>query len=923
MIEPPRFGGQDAEDHTADLVMSLWGKAGVEAVPHPLLCHCLDVAAVAQRLWDDAVAESARETLAHDVGVADARDLVVLWCALHDLGKASPAFQVMRPDLAPPLEAAGLEFPSGNAVRIGHGQVSGLEIPHVLVDAGYERSSARQIATIVGGHHGRFASPTSLASLNKTPKSLGGGGWRDLRRLVFDELVRVLAPGVNPPTVAKLPDSTAVLLAGLVTVADWIGSDRSVFPYRPDVDRVAMLDAYWDDAQRQATRAVQRLLWRRWDPPVQRSFVGAFGFEARPVQAIVAEIVERERPSMVIIEAPTGIGKTEAALFAAERLAAEQGSGGFFVGLPTQATANQMFTRVGSYLEGLGHSEPQVLQLLHGRAGLSEEFEALTDAGREAGALACSPEAVAEDDPVSPQVGSVVAQEWFARRHVGLLAPFGVGTIDQGLLAALRTKFVFLRLFGLGQKVVIVDEVHAYDTYMSTILDRLLAWLGEMGAPVVLLSATLPSRRRRELLAAYVGAEVDVDAGYPGVAWVGDHGHGWSKTEVAERTIQLSYLHERDDQDLSSMVKAVTERLSGGGCVAVLRNTVARAQATFGALRAELSSAGIDVELIHARFCVDDRANRERGLVERYGPGDEGRPDRAVVVATQVMEQSLDVDFDVMFSDFAPLDLLVQRAGRMHRHDRRRPGRLTEPELVVCGFERDPSTGLGEFPTGTKAVYDEYILQRSWLALDGRNSLRSPDEVGPLIDAVYCDDPASQLLGAENVSAATEEQLSELSSQSRLKADEHEHEAALRFLPPPPAVDHLADVTGHFAEDDPGIHPKLQARTRLGDPSVSVVLLFDTDRGPSLTADGSELVDLSRRPNRSLERRLLGRSVDLSHRSLTFILMDEPVPEGWQQSPWLRRHRVVLLDTTGAVRVGKMTASLDNDLGVVLSRSEE
>jgi CRISPR-associated endonuclease/helicase Cas3 len=327
-----------------------------------------------------------------------------------------------------------------------------------------------------------------------------------------------------------------------------------------------------------------------------------------------------------------------------------------------------MFDRVDEFLSA--NAGKKNLMLLHGKAALNKRFERLKYAAR------------VYDDEKRPS--AVVAEEWFAanKKH-GLLAPYGVGTIDQALLAVLQTKHVFVRLFGLAGKCVILDEVHAYDAYMTTLMERLLRWLAALDCPVVLLSATLPRDKRLKLLRAYAGDDLPEaeDVSYPRLTSVAvgrppEVRHLQADPDRA-RTIKPGWMDE------GNLVETLRQALADGGCAAVIRNTVGLAQNTYLQLRDALKAHGIDVELFHARFPFGRRREIEDAVLKRFGKnGGPAERNQRVLVATQVVEQSLDLDFDVMISDVAPVDLVLQRAGRLHRHTRgQRPRGVNEPRL--------------------------------------------------------------------------------------------------------------------------------------------------------------------------------------------------------------------------------------------------
>ena len=614
-------------------------------------------------------------------------------------------------------------------------------------------------------------------------------------------------------------------------------------------------------------------------------------------------------PSLVLIESPMGEGKTEAALYLADRHLATGGRGAY-VALPTQATSNQMFGRVRDFLAGRFPDEVLNLQLLHGHAALSAEFEVL----RRLGDRLFAPSNVHDSDPT---LAGVAAAEWFTYRKRGLLAPFGVGTIDQALLAALQTRHGFVRLFGLTDKTVVLDEVHAYDAYMSTLIERLLEWLAALGSSVVLLSATLPAARRADLLAAFARglgrpeAALPPPVPYPRISWLDRSASGAEEVAASARSIKTVGIAWRDDGD-DALADRLRVALDDGGCAAVVCNTVARAQAVYRALAPRFPNIATDgdpeLDLLHARLLFEDRETRERRALRRFGKPDPAtptaRPHRAILVATQVIEQSLDLDFDLLVSDPAPADLVLQRLGRLHRHPRPRPAGLANATLWL----RAPvvADGVPTFDSGTGYVYDAHVLLRSWLALRDRHQLDVPADVEALIEAVYDDTLLCPTDAPASLRARWDEtrrRMADARSRDESKATH------VRVLPPFHEDDIFEDYNQQLDEDAPGLHSSLQALTRLGDRRVSVVLL---------AADDQAALRRSETPTIEIAKRLLRRSVTLGDRRIVGDLDVLPVPSGWKRSPLLRHHRPLAPDDTGAYRVGRHVLRNDPDLGIVV-----
>ncbi|MGH9754091.1 MAG: CRISPR-associated helicase Cas3' [Blastocatellia bacterium] len=906
---------------------------------HPLICHMLDVAVVAREMWRSLLAEVARRRIAQSLRLTPegAETWITYLAALHDLGKASPAFQLRKEaeHLLKIYEELG-KPPNIEAKDCPHGRVTAGEAPEILEEKfGMERQTADRLSVIIGGHHGTF--PTSYELENGCPVAgVGAAKWKRLRRELALKLGELF--GVSKEEAPRACDhASAMFIAGLVSVADWIGSNSDFFPYLVgDFESLPTLDPaeYLRRAEANAQKPLSHLGWMGWRQPEESlTFSRLFDFipSPRPLQQAAIDLAGKLiAPGIVIIEAPMGEGKTEAALYLADRWGVAPGPRGCYVALPTQATSNQMFTRVRDFLAARYPTDNVNLQLLHGHAALSSEFRLL----RENGDKVFNLESVCGEEGCGAQGASVVAAEWFTHRKRGLLAPFGVGTVDQALLAVLQTRHVFVRLFGLAHKVVIVDEVHAYDAYMSKLLERLLEWLAALGSPVVLLSATLPNEKRIALLKAYLRGlnrelsaeeEGQLDTGYPRLSWASANQQGARTVDVSDRirrTLKIEWVDE--SVPLGERLKAA---LSDGGCAAVICNTVNRAQQVYLSLKPYFDEAELD--LFHARYMFKDRDQREKraltdfgkeGATIKFDDGEERtvrRPFRKALVATQVIEQSLDLDFDLMVSDCAPVDLILQRSGRLHRHDRSRPEKLSQPTLWI----RQPESvedGVPGFDRGTEAVYDAHVLLRSWLALRAKDKINIPGEVETLIESVYgerdCPETASEALRA-----MWDQTLAKRISE--IKSDEEETKT--RWVKSPRFSGAVWRLTAEPKEEDsPEFHKAHQALTRLAEPSITVVFLFGTEDQVFLDDSKEHPVELNSDIHIKTVKKLLGNSVSINSRAVVYQLIAEPVPSAWRKNALLRRCRLLVLNDDGFARFGKYKIKLDSKLGVVIEKSE-
>lgn len=740
----------------------------------PLVQHCEDAGAVAGRLWDAWLPPALRTVLTAHLG-DDARAVLQFLAATHDVGKLSPAFACQVGRLADDMHRAGLPFPKmldqTTARRSApHNLVSHLVIHRWLVNQGWDSASAHSVAIVSGGHHGRQTSSGSLGA--PLPEHLGDHTWAATRYELLDHLAQRYDVSRWLTTRSPLAQSAQVLATAIVVVSDWISSDSLLFPLAP-------IGSTLHDFERTDDRLESA--WRRLDLPgpwqpstpetsdpthlLRERFTLPAETSARPVQAAALGAARAmTSPGLMIIEAPTGEGKTEAALLAAEVLAARFGLGGVAVHLPTTATADAMFSRILSWLATLPddgvESHERSLNLLHSRAHLNATFRDLAPRR-----MSVSTFDDDEEPPSKPRTGEppsvrATADTWLRGRHRAALADFSVGTIDQFLFLALRSKFLPLRHLGAARKVVVLDEIHAVDVYMSVYLAMALEWCGAHGVPIIALSATLPTAQRDALHTAY-GAGVSSrkvrerarprrpprreqpampddtarsePLTYPVISTTSPSGVALLPVPPSPRrtTTRLELMAD-DDTAISTLLD---QSLVDGGCVLVVRNTVTRAQATFELLRARY---GADVHLMHSRFVGPHRSANDDWLRTRFGPDGTQRPVRAIVVATQVAEQSLDVDFDLIVSDLAPVDLLLQRIGRVHRHPRPRPEALREARCVVVGV--DDWGALPPHPVrGSEMVYGRHLLLRTAAVLVARtgDAVTAPDDVAELVEDVY------------------------------------------------------------------------------------------------------------------------------------------------------------------------------------------
>ena len=526
-------------------------------------------------------------------------------------------------------------------------------------------------------------------------------------------------------------------IAGFVILCDWIGSDTTFFPYETDPRPLA---EYRIIALARAQKAVAASGLIGSAP---RPFAGISALFPSiadcpsPLQQTASTVELGEGPQLFVLEDLTGSGKTEAAVVLAQRLMSEGRGDGIFFALPTMATANAMHSRIEPFVAKLFEGTPNYL-LTHSGPRLTGndriKLSKTTASDSYGGGRAIE----------ARETATRTASEWLADgRKKALLAELGVGTIDQALLAALQSKHAALRLMGLHRRNLVVDEVHACDAYMLEILCALLKLHAGLGGSAILLSATLPLQQRQKLAAAFAeglgnkNAPLPTSTAYPMLASF--DGTRSLEIPVAPREGCSRTLPVRFHREVEAVIVRLVEAARTDQCAVWVRNSVADAMEAYDAVAALLGAE--KVTLFHARFALCDRLNIEQRVVDRFGPAgtDAGRRGQ-VVIATQVVEQSLDIDFDVMVTDLAPVDLLIQRAGRLQRHrrlDLNRPPAVIE--VLAPPWSVEPDTGWlkGTFSRTARVYDDPAVLWRTAGELEKRKMLRLPEDARSLVEAVH------------------------------------------------------------------------------------------------------------------------------------------------------------------------------------------
>src|SRR5690554_2549882 len=594
----------------------------------------------------------------------------------HDIGKVSPTFynKLLRACDLPLIPNVNPDLEKQWGGHAGVSQVTAKAM-----------NAPEHIPEILGQHHG-FTPPISGKRANDDV--FGGTAWQQEREKLVIALQEAL--GESWPKIESY--TQARLLAGLTTVSDWIGSGE-----------------YFEDPtvnwQENISLALDKAGFIQPTYKKDLSFEQVFGFSPRKAQSLLIE--QAANPGIYVLEAPMGLGKTEAALYVAyQQLVSGRASGVYFA-LPTQLTSNKIFERFQGFLAQILTEDCQQRSLLlHANAWLYDTD--MGEEGRPGGA-------------------------WFNQAKRGLLAPFAVGTIDQALMAAMHVKHGFVRAFGLAGKVVILDEVHTYDAYTGTLLDALVKLLRKLDCTVIILSATLNQERRQQI----IGCKTSSMA-YPLITSLPQQAQ--AVTEVAipkgeSRQVQIK-LQEDDELALEEALKCAEQ----GQQVLWIENTVKEAQERYIDLAARASELGVACGLLHSRFTLHDRHKIEERWVGLFGkPGWPQRQQQGrILVGTQVLEQSLDIDADFMVSRFAPTDMLLQRFGRLWRHEDTPRCSFAKPEAWLLAPKLEPAIENPTAEFGSSAfVYSPFVLCRSLEVWQDKTQVILPDDIRSLIEDTY------------------------------------------------------------------------------------------------------------------------------------------------------------------------------------------
>ncbi len=737
--------------------------------------HGIVSGSVCRCLMKHYLSSGSRQLAARLLGLTEEEltELMAYLVSLHDIGKIEYHFQCKDPEMERKLkeEPKCRDYIGKKYVR--HEKTGAKVIGRIWDRKGQDEDASDVFSSMIGAHHQKSA---GLGSDAKDP----------FFAHFCEEMEMSMRKVFLSPQELRLPEIPdedegifEAILLGMMILSDWIASG-SLFSDAEDwignADSTAEIERRTEVFLRESGLRPDSVSWGRGFTDIW-PWIPEEGM--RPLQQGAQALSSRDkRHCLILMEAPMGEGKTEAGMYCAVRMLQKWNKDGFYVALPTAATSNQMVSRLRAWFSA--NQIPDQVRLLHAMAWMVDE---------------ALPEQRAESDDLQEII------RWLAPLRRGLLGQFAVGTIDQAMLSVTKAKYGVLRLLGLSNKVLVIDEIHSYDVYMGEFIKLLLQWCRAMEIPVVMLSATLPPKLKAKLLSPYTTKPLS--HAYPLITAVCEDGsveeQPIGKT-VKNMCVSVGLLPILNDP--KQIAQKAAELTAQGGCICVLMNTVRQAQSVFAALQDCFDG---DLMLFHAQFPAGRRAELEQDCIRKFGKDKSNRPPRAILVATQVVEQSLDVDFDAMLTAVAPIDLVIQRMGRIFRHDETvRPAHVKSPSQWIL-IPDGEDFGVDAY------VYPEVLLRQTIHVLAARDSVKIPEDLAPLVADGYDESKVPPQDIEKWMEHVIGEQVE--AGQSR------------KYLigTPDKAYAALGDSSQLF--DDDGDNRYLTVQTRLGEPSVRIALL--------------------------------------------------------------------------------------------------
>ena len=679
-------------------ITKIWAKT---APKKSLINHMLETGIVAECLTDtNGIYYPVLSRLSEITG-CDSDTLltkIVFICAIHDIGKIHPTFQGRDEETLEILRQENLNQVSFDT-RFRHEQY-GVNIFDRLSVDDVDMKNSDIISQIIRMHHQKEQKKNSDIDIIKIDDKEKAKKWQHIQNEIYDYVKNVFRFD-NLNLINKNISKSELFVVqnailGIMITADWIASNNYVF----DNQQCENIDEFLESRKVQALKFLNNEGLIRQQIPVMQDFRSAFGFNGRPVQNDVEKIVHKNDIKCMLIESDCGSGKTEAALYAAAVLGNRSGLSGIYMGLPTGVSAEAIQDRVDEFLTSRGMRNTKLYTSKSMLLREPDKKPAWTDISRQR-----------------------------------LLAASAVGTVDQVMTAARLVRFESVRMDGLASKVLIIDEIHAYDAYMLAVIKDLLKICGELDVPVIMLSATLPISTKSDLLGVLGDGNIELHNGYPMISYVTKDGNVHehvSHQYMPDKKISCELLPILNDND--KIARYAVDAVKDGGCECVIMNTVADAICVYDKIKKNKKN-DCKIILYHSRMTINARDETSRKILTMCGKDRTKRPERVIIVGTQVLEQSLDIDVDYMITAICPIDLLFQRIGRYHRHGD--AGTIRERVVVANTVQVLIPADLSSYG-GTEYVYEKCYLDATIDTIREHNGhLLIPSDMPDMINYVY------------------------------------------------------------------------------------------------------------------------------------------------------------------------------------------
>ena len=900
----------------------------------PLWMHMADTAGMMLYLFDKRVSKNIYdlfyEALRKD-GVDDPelrlKQIAVLIGLLHDIGKASASFQGRIASKVECRNVTEMNLPDLKKANKAEGEMRNHAAigRYILRSLGFNRG----FASVCGAHHGKTQLAINDKEVRKTLNAMSStsalfgskknqANWEKVWKKIVEDCLSLC--GLDDlRQIPSLNEAFWSILSGLLVEADWLASNQEFFPLIR-CDQSGCPSDYperWSEAWKKLGFPD---VWKSGDRLMDCAvFETMFGFKPNKLQQKLIQTVSQiAKPGLLIVEAQMGLGKTEAALAAAEIVSGVSGTGGIFYGLPTRATANGLFGRFSSWAEKESMGQKSIFKLAHSTALLNEEYSRLP-----AGTVNLNDE---EGE------SNLIIHDWMQKPKTGILSDFVIGTVDQGLMMALNHKHFMLKHLGMASKAVIIDEVHAYDAYMNVFFDAMLQWLGEYHVPVILLSATLPKERKLKMVYSYLlgynrekfqkkkalhllrEQEWVKSTGYPLLTWTdGDLVYSYPvDQDQVEKTVDIKSIKcPHADSELQEVRKITQKIRECGGCEGIIVNTVRKSQEIAEYLNRKFPE--LRIILLHSRFTDSRRAEIETEIQKLTGKHSEPEQRNGlVVVGTQVIEQSLDLDFDVMVTELAPMDLLLQRMGRLHRHSYRqnRPSCFMKPTCYVLNPDID------RIRRQTHPVYQPWYLVQTEKALPSKIDI--PEEIPELVEKVY----STEIEPVDTNENKDWEKMKRAVGSQEGKAD-------TGVLAPQDFGDDpaLASIDGLMTANALTDENTAVNAVRESSPTIEAVLIRQDQNGEFYIPNENDhecriMLDISKTPSYEISQKILRERISIP----VYKHMDEDAQQlknqqepfkAWQQSPLLRNTNFLVADASDSFSIGEDKYGYSDQYGLV------